>query len=152
MQQTQNYKLNLIETSDPISPAPLNENAEKLEAALLVATDALRAETAAETAALDARVQVLELHKFYVGSYIGTGEKSGDSQMIKLGFTPLAVISNPPNTYRAYRFMCYTGMPTSVMEIVPGGFKVGMEVSANSSALDQSLNSKNVTYGYIAFA
>ena len=26
MQQTQNYKLNLIETDDPISPTPINEN------------------------------------------------------------------------------------------------------------------------------
>ena len=34
MQQTQNLKLNLIETSDPLSPAPLNENADTLDAAL----------------------------------------------------------------------------------------------------------------------
>ena len=34
MQQTQNLKLNLIETSDPLSPAPLNENTSTLDAAL----------------------------------------------------------------------------------------------------------------------
>ena len=34
MQQTENLKLNLIETGDPISPIPINENAQKIEAAL----------------------------------------------------------------------------------------------------------------------
>ena len=31
MQQTETYKLNLIETSDPFSPQALNENTQKLE-------------------------------------------------------------------------------------------------------------------------
>ena len=34
MQQTDKYQLNLIEPSDTFSPAPLNENAQKLEEAL----------------------------------------------------------------------------------------------------------------------
>ena len=34
MQQTQNYKLNKPETTDPFTPAPLNENADKLESEL----------------------------------------------------------------------------------------------------------------------
>ena len=50
MQQTETYQLNLIETSDTFSPAPLNENAQKLEAALTAA----RTEAAAGIAAGDA--------------------------------------------------------------------------------------------------
>ena len=50
MQQTETYKLNLIETSDTFSPAPLNENAQKLESALTAA----RAEAAAGITAGDA--------------------------------------------------------------------------------------------------
>ena len=34
MQQTEKYQFNLIETSDPFSPEPLNANMEKAEAAL----------------------------------------------------------------------------------------------------------------------
>lgn len=34
MQQTETYKLNKPETTDPLTPAPLNENADKLESEL----------------------------------------------------------------------------------------------------------------------
>ena len=53
MQQTDKYKLNIIETSDPFSPAPLNENARTLEAALAAEktrVDAALAAKAAQTA------------------------------------------------------------------------------------------------------
>lgn len=56
MQQTTKYKLNLIETSDPFSPAPLNENAQKLEGALSAET---AARTAADTAEAQARAQAV---------------------------------------------------------------------------------------------
>ncbi len=67
MQQTQTYKLNLVEGEDPFSPLPLNENAEKLEAAI----SAARADAAAGDAALDQRVTVLEAKLMVVGSYTG---------------------------------------------------------------------------------
>ena len=88
MQQTQTYKLNLIETSDTFSPAPLNENMEKVEAGI----SAEAAARAAETAALDARVTVLEGHKIATGTYSGNAP-SGNSiwQSIPLGFTPIFV-------------------------------------------------------------
>ena len=41
MQFTNQYKLNLIETTDTFSSAPLNENMEKVEAAFLAQTDAM---------------------------------------------------------------------------------------------------------------
>lgn len=83
MQQTENWKLNLIETGDPISPQPLNENAEKIEAALFTKTDETR------TDGLEQRVVALEAQKIYLGSYIGDGAVSRD---IDLGFAPKAVL------------------------------------------------------------
>ena len=41
MQQTTTYKLNLIETDDVFSPEPLNQNTQKVEAALSDAAAAL---------------------------------------------------------------------------------------------------------------
>lgn len=83
MQQTENLKLNLIETGDPISPAPLNENAEKIEAALRTKTGA------AETAVLTQRVVELEKLHFACGEYTGDGVRN---HFIPLGFTPSVVI------------------------------------------------------------
>ena len=76
MQQTQNLKLNLIETGDPLSPLPLNENAEKLDAAL---TDVSR------------RVIQLEGCRIIVGVY--QRFSSADSQIIDLGGRPAAVLA-----------------------------------------------------------
>ena len=122
MQQTETYKLNLIETSDTFSPAPLNENAQKLESALTAAraeeaaaraaltegiaaaNAALSAETAtrqsADTAlsgragAMEGRIAALEADKVKLvyGSYAGNGSAFGNSQIINLGFTPRLVI------------------------------------------------------------
>lgn len=83
MQQTEKYKLNLIETSDPFSPAPLNENAEKTEAALADMQSALTA----GTAALDQRVQVLELRRMAVGRF------TSSEIPVELDFEPQLVIA-----------------------------------------------------------
>ena len=57
MQQTQTYKLNLIETSDTFSPAPLNENMEKVEAGISAEAAARAAETAARKSAAPAAAE-----------------------------------------------------------------------------------------------
>ena len=77
MQHTDKYQLNLIETSDTFSPEALNENAQKLEAAL----EAVRAEAATGDAALDQRLQVFEAHRLVIG-----GAKEGEK--VYLDFTP----------------------------------------------------------------
>ncbi len=51
MQQTTTYKLNLIETDDVFSPEPLNQNTQKVEAALSDAAAALAAESRARQSA-----------------------------------------------------------------------------------------------------
>jgi len=73
MQQTQNLKLNLIETDDPLSPTPLNENMDKVEAAL---------------GAQNTRIVNLENCRIVTGTYWGNGVRTG--QNIDLGGRPLA--------------------------------------------------------------
>ncbi|MBD5099069.1 MAG: hypothetical protein HDT35_05910 [Clostridiales bacterium] len=76
MQQTETYKLNLIESSDTFSPDPLNENMEKAEEAL---------------DGLNQRVTVLETHKIVTGFHEGTG-------FVDLGFTPVVVFGIGSNS------------------------------------------------------
>ena len=116
MQQTDKYKLNLIETSDTFSPAPLNENAQKLEAALETARAEAAAGDAAEAAAraaLDQRVTALEVHKCVVGYHGGTG-------FVDLGFTPSAVFAVGGN---GNSFVTQGHGIAGYLNIVEGGFE-----------------------------
>lgn len=78
MQQTEKYKLNLIESSDPFLPDALNANTQKIEEVV-----------SGHLEAMDQRVTVLEGFHFTCGFYTGTGEVS---QTISLPFTPRVVI------------------------------------------------------------
>ena len=106
MQQTNTYKLNLIEKNDPFSPDPLNENAQKVEAALDTKADSTEtgqyfaslagqisalesgkanaAETSQYLSSLAVRISTLETHRIAVGTYIGDGAE----RIIDVGFTP----------------------------------------------------------------
>ena len=139
MQQTENLKLNLIETGDPISPAPINENAQKIEAALTSEVETRQA----ETADLDQRVTTLELKKLVFGSYIGNGISN---HIIALGFTPIAVLIRHAN---------FTSNPIALLlaeqqentryaVVVDNGFNV-------HSGSETSFNVKGYSYNYIAF-
>ena len=140
MQQTENLKLNLIETGDPISPAPINENAQKIEAALT--SEATARQTA--DAALDSRVTALELHKIVLGSYSG----SSAAQTIELGFTPKFVITQALSYSLGPRLsLCSDLMPdrgNPHFRIIEGGFTV--------SGDQPYVNSSSNTYIYLAFA
>ena len=148
MQQTETYKLNLIETSDTFSPNPLNENAQKLEAALAEGLAAVRADaaagTAAEanaraaaTAALEQRIITLEGKHVVGGTYVGTG--SG-TLVIELGFTPIVVFVYQSNIRST---MIYRGSALSSPKIEEGGFSVKFVEGG-------SFNVQNSTYSFIA--
>lgn len=77
MQQTEKYKLNLIERSDPFSPDGLNENTRKIE-------DAMIAHETAVAGELETRIT-----KFTYGSAV---RGSADNITIHLPFKPKAVI------------------------------------------------------------
>ena len=124
MQQTQNYKLNKPETTDPFTPAPLNENADKLEGALT---------------ALDERVTTLEAHKIAAGCFKG----NGGTQTIELGFTPIAVFithrSAIQYTFAVTDFPSYPEKGTAhVVTIVENGFVVRYSSVINSSGGDNA--------------
>jgi len=133
MQQTEKYKLNLIESGDPFLPGALNENTEKVEE---------------ELDALDQRVTMLEAKYIIFGTYTGNGQKG---QLIELGFTPRIVLIHD------VMIQYYTALATAdqpswyasrdiVMEIVENGF-----IAYNGSNA-RELNTNSRLYNYVAFA
>ena len=141
MQQTEQYKLNLIETSDTFSPNPLNENMEKLEKALGTKTDA------AVTAALEQRVISLEDRHVVGGIYIGDSSSNGVYQTVSLGFTPTLVLASagvgksPVFVWEGGNWGV-SGYEPSLM-ITEGGFKA-------CSTMNLQLNLKGGKYPFIA--
>ncbi len=131
MQQTETLKLNLIETGDPISPAPINENADKIEAAI-------QAEAAAR-AALEQRLQVFEAKKFVYGTCTATSEGC----TVELGFTPIAVVIHRQAGTDGATALGVVGQPAnSGMEIIEGGF---------TFTVGGGYNIRSGPYCYIAF-
>lgn len=156
MKKTGTYNLNVIETMDTFSPDPLNENTALLEQALNAANAGTTAEAktrAAAVSAVEKRVATLEAHKIAAGTYTGKGTKSGDSQTIKLGFTPAAVYVNNVRFGMANikGALVVTGSPEAgILEIVSNGFKV---YGYPDGGLNQntSANDNGQVYRYIAF-
>ena len=110
MQQTEKYKLNLIEPSDPFLPDGLNANTQKIEEVL-----------SKNLEGMDARVTVLEAHKMALGNYIGSGYDV--EQSISIGFTPRFVLS----WYESGIQIAYLPEPevwTHYICAEEGGFKV----------------------------
>ena len=154
MQQTEKYQLNLIETSDAFSPAALNQNTQKVEAALAAKADTAEtgqqlAALAAANTALDGRVTVLEAHKMVVGSYTGNGIPDG--QTIDLGFTPAAVLVGKsgnslylltPENPAGY----FAAASIYYLKVVVGGFWAGN----SGGSIDGGWNTQNQTYYFIA--
>ncbi len=139
MQQTETYKLNKPGIDDPLAIAPLNENMDKLEAAIL-----------AETAALDSRVTVLEAKYFVSGTFIGDGQSS---QFINLGFTPKAVLVHHANI-AFFTALTVAGQPCSngpgtALEVVENGFKAYN--SAPNASIKRNMNDGGQSLNYIAF-
>ena len=112
MQQTETYKLNLIETSDPFSPQALNENTQKIEEVV-----------SEKLGEMDQRVTVLEAHKFACGSF-QTPSDNGPL-VVELGFTPKAVFISRQRSDHPDCLILITQSETKNMylRIVEGGFR-----------------------------
>ena len=130
MQQTEHYQLNLIETSDPFSPEPLNKNTETVDAALAT------------------------IPKFACGAYNGNGAAN---RSIELPFTPKMVYVINSNGATYYNNsggiqnggVALKGTPLSsnhgvLVEIVTGGFRVSFRHSY------ATVNSDGIAYRYFA--
>ncbi len=133
MQQTQHYKLNLIQPDDPFLPNPLNENTQKLDAALA------RVDAAVDD--LGPRVTALEVHKVVIGTYNGTAS----DQVIEVGFTPKGVL------------VCRDELARSITFVVPefpvySNEKLQISVVENGFKLygNQALNYGTSHYNFIA--
>lgn len=133
MQQTPNYKFNLIETSDTFSPAPLNENAEKTETAL----DSL----AAVDSALGSRIATLELHCFSAGSYKGNGASAG--QLVDVGFAPKVVFASSNQGYSNFVMATYN---------ISHVGDTGLKVEGNGFRISGYMNSNYSSYCYLAMS
>lgn len=131
MQQTEKYKLNLIESSDTFLPDALNANTQKVE-------DVLATEMEGPVANLEARVTVLEAHKFVCGSYKGSAENP--IQFIPLPFTPKAVLIWETGNIHIQLYV--EGAPHSTDMIF--GAENGFRVS-------NTMNPNNVQFRFIAF-
>ena len=147
MQQTEKLKLNLIETGDPLSPAPLNENAQKLETALAAALAGEEAARTAADTALAQRVIDLEEHKLRFGFYIGDGTATLEGRILHLGFTPIAiwlfdVFSNSFKLLTEYNPLD-NSFGTKTFEIVENGVRL-------SGGTNPNVNQKDRRYLYVA--
>ena len=90
MQQTSKYQFNLIDSGDTFSPAPLNDNMEKVEEALGAVDTALDEKIALAMTALGSGGQTARI---VYGSFAGTGYTS---KTISFEFKPLLVFLTDP--------------------------------------------------------
>lgn len=135
MQQTQKYKLNLIEPSDPFLPEALNANTQKVEDVLIGKMEGPMVE-------LDQRVTALEAHKFYVGTYTGTGLELCP-RFVDLGFTPIAVCVSASDS-NGHAHWAFRGSVNSNVNVVEGGFQAG-------TLFMGSLNDVGKEYPFLVF-
>jgi len=136
MQQTPNYKLDLIEKTDDFSPDPLNANAQKLE-------DALNANDAAR-AALDGRVVKLENCRIVVGRYIGANKE----MTFDLGERPAAVLVSYYGITSGYIALAVGGM-TCI-----GNSRIALKLVDNGFVVNDILTFEpmsKIGFSYVAF-
>lgn len=125
MKQTENYSLNLLELSDPLSLKPLNENAEKIDAALKAQAEAAAGKLMMAT-----------------GRYTGSGTRSVTIQTP--GFTPRALMLRKARNdwgYEEYVAHWWLGSDipitygiTATSDTPPGTYEPGEQFDATISA------------------
>ena len=118
MQQTETYKLNLIESSDPFLPDALNENTRKIEEVV---------------DGLDQRVKVFEAKKFACGTC--TANNVETPNVVELGFTPIAVAIHYCRGSDGATALSVTGVPANTgLDIIEGGFQFNIGSGYNIRA------------------
>ena len=112
MQQTEKYKLNLIESSDPFLPDALNENTQKIEEVVQE-----------KLGEMDQRVTVLEAKKFAVGTYKA---EMNETLKVEVGFTPEAVILSDAHGANQVCFITKAGsyVGNGNVVVVENGFQL----------------------------
>jgi hypothetical protein len=144
MQQTNQYKLNLIENGDQFSPAPLNENAQKVEAVL---------------AGIQQQVALAGNCKKMIGSYIGTGGYGNESaNTLTFSEAPqLVFVFRKQDSFFAVlipgvtKGILFNGSSLSAYTTIWSNDNKTVKWFCSTNAGYQ-LNEQSVTYQYFAFA
>lgn len=137
MQQTEKYKLNLIESSDPFLPDGLNQNTQKVEDAMIAHEEKVKG----SLDTFGARVTALEAHRFFIGTYTGNGRVDG---FVELGFTPMAIFMIGGAAFDCF-FAFNNGNNTSGLAIVENGIRAGQ------CGPSYNLNREGAVYKFFAF-
>ena len=154
MQFTNQYKLNLIEATDTFSPQPLNENMEKVEAALKTQGEALSAAQAQH--AQDIAALAASGLKVAFGSYTGNGKYGANNYTtITTAISPKFLIVWGP--YAHVGLGCQNKPFSIHMDISGWECKTtwsDTSVSwyyASASNGQQQMNESGQTYHYVVF-
>ena len=129
MQHTENFDLNIIETSDAFGPEALNENTRKLDTVLA------------------------EMPFAVFGSYKGDGKSY---QLIDLGFKPKAVLVFRRDGVTTISGNPCSGLALAGSPVTLGGITHAVEISnigfyVYYSSTNSYANYNGYTYNYIAF-
>ena len=122
MQQTETYKLNLIESSDPFLPDALNENTRKIEEVV-----------SGSLGDMDERIKVFEAKRFACGTC--TANNVETPNVVELGFTPVAVAIHYCRGSDGATALSVTGVPANTgLDIIEGGFQFNIGSGYNIRA------------------
>lgn len=145
MQQTNLFKLNLIESGDTFSPNPLNENMELVEAALQAQAGSLGALSSGQL-------------KCAVGTYIGNGKSgSENANSLTFSFEPkFLLIWTGADSYRAIgirggKLVIYYSEQFGELPTTWSGNTVSWYFTAYSGdGTRPQMNGNNMKYQYFA--
>lgn len=149
MQQTTKYKFNLIEGSDDVSPVPLNENMEKVEAQFGAVETALADGLTAVEASLGSGGKTARIA---YGKYTGNG-KCGAAYPNSLTFDFAPKVVFVARTTVGYNpvLMVAGGVSTSYCQLTWSGNRVSWyDNRGNYATSTEQLNDSGIVYSYVA--
>ena len=159
MQHTSKYQFKLIEGTDNFSPAPLNQNAQKTEAALVAMEESLTGqieEMEGSLASLAANVGTAgKTARIAWGSYTGTGTYGASAPTVfSCDFYPVLLVAEWENYEYGHPLVLLNGV--TVMPTVFGSYHAvsvawtSRQVSIYSTtAADVQFNMEGATYHYM---
>lgn len=144
MKQTTNYQFNLIESGDTFSPNPLNENMEKVEAALTGLDTDLSGQIAAAVTAMGSGGSTARIA---YGSYTGDGASGySNPKTLSFGFKPLLFAVYLYSGQTGYVLVRGTQNSLAGFNVTWGDTSVSYYADSSSTMCNQERS----TYHYVA--
>ncbi len=149
MQQTNKYKFNLIEGSDDVSPAPLNENMEKVETRFGAVEAALADGLAAVEASLGTGGKTARIA---LGKYTGNGRcGAAHPNSLTFDFAPKVVFVARTTVAYGPVLMVTGGVSTGYCQLTWSGNRVSWyDNRGDYATATEQLNDSGVVYSYVA--